>query len=229
MATSTEMMEMGFMIIYLIYVLIIVIIMMRRKSALSSENRPAALRVLFGFSALLIGDIGHVGARLYILLSAEQNTTIFGIGSLLESIGVIILFIFWTDAWRLEFSHSKQIVYYILILTGILGLILFTFPQVGWTSDSTPQYWIIIRNIPWTIQGIGVSLLIFNDARKNDDKLMKKIGICIFSSYLFYLPVVIFGFQYPMLGMLMIPGTIIFMIWEFYSVKRFFPPLKNGK
>ncbi len=121
MATSTEMMEMGFMIIYLIYILIIVITMIRRKSMLSSENRHAALRVLFGFSALLIGDIGHVGARLYILLSAEQNTVIDGIGSLLESIGVIILFIFWTDAWRLEFSHSKQIIYYILILTGILG------------------------------------------------------------------------------------------------------------
>ena len=229
MADSNEMMEVGFMVIYLIYILVIVLIMMKRKSALSPEKRPAALRILFGFSALLIGDIGHVGTRLYILLSAEQNATIFGIGSLLESVGVIFLFMFWTDAWRLEFSHSKNVVYYILISTGLLGLILFAFPQVGWTSDTTPQYWIIIRNIPWTIQGMGVSLLLFQDARKNEDKLMKKIGICIFSSYLFYLPVVIFGAQNPMLGMLMIPGTIIFMVWEFFSVKRFFPSLKSGK
>ena len=135
---------------------------------------------------------------------------------------------FWLDAWRLEFSHSKNTIYYFLIITGILGLIIFIFSQNEWISNSPDQYWVIIRNIPWSIQGIGVSLLIINDSRKNDDKLMKKIGICILISYLFYLPVVFVGVQYPMLGMLMIPGTIIYMFWQFYSVKGFFPSLKDG-
>ena len=197
--------------------------MIKRKSALSPEKRPVALRVLLGFSALLIGDIGHVGARLYVFLSADQNSSILGIGTLFESIGLTFLFIFWTDAWRLEFSHSKKIIYYILIITGFIGLIIFAFPQNDWTGDSTAQYWGIIRNIPWTIQGIGVAILIFNDARKNEDKLMKKIGICIFTSYLFYSPVIFIGEQYPILGMLMMPGTVIYMFWEYYSIKRFFP------
>jgi len=147
-----------------------------------------------------------------------------GIGTLFESVGLIILFIFWTDAWRLEFSHPKKIIYYILVITGILGLIMFTFPLNDWIGGTTPKHWLIIRNIPWLIQGIGISILIIKDARKIDDKLMMKIGICIFSSFFFYMPVVFFGDIYPMLGMLMIVGTAIYMFWEFYSVKRFFPP-----
>ena len=223
MADPQELMEVGFKVVYLIYILTIVIIMIKRKSSLSSENRPVALRVLFGFIALLMGDIGHVGARLYVFLSADQTTAVLGIGTLFESVGLIILFIFWTDAWRLEFSHPKKIIYYILVISGISGLILFTFPQNDWTGGTTPKYWLIIRNIPWLIQGIGISILIIKDARKIDDKLMMKIGICIFSSFFFYMPVVFFGDIYPMLGMLMIVGTAIYMFWEFYSVKRFYP------
>ncbi len=223
MADPQELMEVGFMMVYLIYILIVVIIMMKRKSSLTSEKRPVALRVLFGFISLLIGDIGHVGAELYNFVSTDQNTAISGIGRLIEAIGIIFLFMFWLDAWRLEYSHSKNIIYYFLLITGIAGLIIFIFPYNEWISNSPEQYWLIIRNIPWSIQGIGVSLLIVNDSRKNDDKLMKKIGICILTSYLFYLPVIFFGHVFPMLGMLMIVGTILFMVWEFYSVKRFFP------
>ncbi len=191
--------------------------------ALSTEKRPSALSVLLGFTSLLIGDFGHVGARLFIFLSGEENPALIGIGTLLESIGLIFLFIFWTNAWRLEYSHSKNTFFYILITTGIIGLIIFIFPQNNWTGDPSSQTWMIIRNIPWALQGIGISILIINDAKKNDDKLMKIIGICIFSSFFFYMPVILIGNILPMLGILMIPGTIIYMVWEFYSVRRFFP------
>jgi len=223
MADPQEIMELGFMVVYLIYILIIVIVMMKKRSSLDSEKRPAALRVLFGFSSLLIGDIGHVGAIIINFFLIEENLVITGIGTLFESIGLLFLFIFWIDAWRLEYSHSKNTIYYILIITGFIGLIIFIFPQNNWAGVPSSRFWAIIRNIPWLIQGIGISILILNDARKTDDKLMKIIGICIFSSFFFYMPVIFFGNTLPMLGMLMIPGTIIYMIWEFYSVKRFFP------
>ncbi len=224
MADPQEIMEVGFMIIYFIYILIIVIIMIKRKSSLPSERQPTALRILLGFLALLIGDFGHVSARLFIFFSinTDINNLIFGIGILLENIGLRLLFIFWLDAWRLEFSHSKNSIYYILIITGIIGLIIFIFPQNDWIGNSAPQYWKIIRNIPWVIQGMGISILIINDGNRKKDKLMKKIGICIIISFLFYMPVIFVGDKYPFLGMLMIPGTIAYMFWEFYSLKRFF-------
>ena len=106
---------------------------------------------------------------------------------------------------------------------------MFTFPVNDWKGDSPPRYWLIIRNMPWLIQGVGVSLLIFKDAKKNDDKLMKKIGVCILISFLFYMPVIFIGHIYPMLGTLMIVGTIFYMFWQFYSIKRFFPSSVNGK
>jgi len=39
MADPQELMEVGFMVVYLIYILTIVIIMIKRKSSLSSENK----------------------------------------------------------------------------------------------------------------------------------------------------------------------------------------------
>ena len=223
MAEPQEIMELGFMVVYLIYILFIVLVMLKKRSSLDSEKRPAALRVLFGFSSLLIRDLGHVGAIIINFIIGEENLAITGIGTLFESVGLIFLFIFWTDAWRLENSHSKNTIYYILIVTGLIGLIIFIFPQNNWTGIPSSHFWAIIRNIPWLIQGIGISILILIDAWKMDDKLIKIIGICIFSSFFFYMPVIFIGNIIPMLGMLMIPGTIIYMIWEFCSVKRFYP------
>jgi hypothetical protein len=72
------------------------------------------------------------------------------------------------------------------------------------------------------IQGVALSFLLFRDANAVNDKKIKRIGIYIFISYFFYMPVVFFGVLVPMLGMLMIIGTIIYMLWQYTSYSRFF-------
>ncbi len=141
MADPKDIFEVGFMVIYFIFIFIIVVIMMKRKNSLSKEKQSVSLRVLLGFISLLIGDIGHVIARVFIFLSInmELNNTFFGIGILLENIGLRLLLIFWIDAWRLEFSHSKSFIYYFLIITGILGLIIFILPQNDWIGNGAPS------------------------------------------------------------------------------------------
>ena len=59
--------------------------------------------------------------------------------------------------------------------------------------------------------------------QKSKLKLMRRIGLCILISFLFYMPVIFFGRILPELGMLMIVGTVIYMIWEFTAIKYFFP------
>jgi hypothetical protein len=221
---SQVMMEMGFNVIYLIYIICIVSIMAKKYGSLAEEKKKSAKFVLLAFASLLIGDIGHVGARLIAFFSGDidSNYAILGLGSLFEMVGLIFLFMFWTVAWLVEYKHEKTILFYVLIAIGLIGLVIFALPQNDWMGETAPYTWLVIRNIPWLIQGLAVSILLMKGGKEHDDALIKRIGLCIFISFFFYMPVVFFGYLQPMLGMLMIPGTIIYMIWQYTSIKRFF-------
>ncbi len=224
MADPQVMMEMTFSVIYLVYICVIVILMSKNIKNVNQKEIPTAKRILLAFLALLIGDLGHVGARLidFISVEVETNYFILGIGSLFEMVGLIFLFMLFTDAWRVHFDRPKNLLFKVLIGIGIVGLIIFVFPQNQWTAQSSPYEWVVIRNIPWLIQGVALSILIYRDAKAVDDKKLVRIGIYIFISYFFYMPVIFFGELVPMLGMLMIIGTIVFMLWQYTSYSRFF-------
>ncbi|MBY8992590.1 MAG: hypothetical protein KGD58_17730 [Candidatus Lokiarchaeota archaeon] len=218
------MMEITFNVIYLIYICVIVILMSKNMNKVNQEELRAAKRIRLAFLALFIGDLGHVGARLIAFFSGEgeMNYVILGIGTLFEMVGLIFLFMIFTDAWRVQFNHPKILLYKVLIGIGIIGLIIYVFPQNQWIAQSAPYEWLVIRNIPWLIQGIALSLLIYRDAKAVDDKKLVRIGIYIFISYFFYMPVIFFGEIAPMLGMLMIIGTVVYMLWQYTSYSRFF-------
>ena len=218
------MMQIMFSITYLIYISLIIIFMSKNLKNVKKDEVITAKYIRLAFVCLLIGDLGHVGIRLMTLLS--ENTAsdygIFGIGVLLEMIGLIFLFIFYTNAWRIHFNKPNSLFFKTLIGIGIVGLIIFAFPQNQWNSEPISYEWLIFRNIPWLLQGLILAILIIRDAKVANDPLLIRIGILIFISYFFYMPVILFASIEPMLGILMIPGTIIYMLWQYYSYKRFF-------
>ncbi len=222
------MMETTFNVIYLIYICFIVILMLKNMGNVDEKDIVTAKRIRLAFIALFIGDLGHVGARLVALFSGnvDLNYIVLGIGTLLESVGLIFLFMFFTDAWRVHFDLQKSLLFKVLIGVGIVGLIIFVFPQNQWTAQTAPYEWQLIRNIPWVIQGVVLSFLIFRDAKAVGDKQLIRIGIYIFTSFFFYTPVLFFGKLAPWLGMLMIIGTVIYMLWEYTSYSRFFKKKK---
>ncbi len=224
MADPQVMMEITFSVIYLIYICGIVILMSKNMKNVNQKEIGTAKRIRLAFIALFIGDLGHVGARLIVFFSGEgeMSYSILGIGSLLEAVGLIFLFMFFTEAWRVQFNHPRNILFKVLLGIGIVGLIIFVFPQNEWTVQSPPYGWLVIRNITWLIQGIALSILIYRDAKSADDKQLVRIGIYIFVSYFFYMPVIFFGEIAPQLGMLMIIGTIVYMLWQYTSYSRFF-------
>jgi magnesium-transporting ATPase (P-type) len=227
-ANPQVMMEISFNVIYLIYICVIVALMSKNMNNVNDKEIRTAKRIRLAFLALLIGDLGHVGARLIAFFSEDvnMNYAILGVGTLLEMIGLTFLFILFTDAWRIHFNRPNNLFFKILIGIGVVGLIIFAFPQNEWLAQSAPYTWLVIRNIPWLIQGVVLSILIFRDARAANDKKLVRIGIYIFVSYFFYMPVIFFGQLVPMLGMLMIIGTIIYMLWEYTSYSRFFKKKK---
>jgi hypothetical protein len=218
------MMQITFGILYLAYISLIVIFMSKNLKNVSDKEEKTAENIRLAFISLLIGDLGHVGARLFILLAENPSSYygIFGVGVLLEMIGLIFLFIFYTNAWRIHFNKPNNLLYKSLIGIGLIGLIIFIFPQNQWDTEPISYEWLIIRNIPWLLQGVALSFLIIRDARITDDRLMTRIGIIIFISFFFYMPVIFFASTEPRLGMLMIPATILYMLWQYFSYKRFF-------
>ena len=214
-------MQITFSIIYLIYISLIIIFMSNNLKNVNKDEVIQAKNIRLAFICLLIGDLGHVGIRLITLLS-DSDYGIFGIGVLLEMIGLIFLFIFYTNAWRIHFDKPNSLFFKTLIGTGLVGLIIFAFPQNQWNSEPISYEWLIIRNIPWLLQGLILAILIIRDAKVANDRLLVRIGILILISYFFYMPVILFASIEPMLGILMIPGNIIYMLWQYFSYKRFF-------
>ncbi len=217
-------MQIAFSMLYLTFICIIVIYMSKNFKNIRGIEKKTAKNVFFAFISLLIGDLGHVGARLFILTVENPSSYygFFGIGVLLEMIGLIFLFMFYTNAWRIHFNKPNNLFFKSLIGIGVVGLIIFTFPQNQWNTEPISYEWLIIRNIPWLIQGVVLSVLIIRDARITDDLLMTRIGITILISFFFYMPVIFFASMEPRLGMLMIPATILYMLWQYFSYKRFF-------
>jgi len=224
MSSPQDIMEITFNVIYLIYIVAIVTLMSKNMQRVKEEDHRATNRIRWAFVALLIGDLGHVGTRLILFFTGEleSNYTLLGIGNLFETIGLLFLFMIYTDAWRIHFKHPKNWLFYTLIAVGIIGLIIILFPQNQWTGLASPYEWVVIRNTTWLIQGVALSILLIRDGRKVNDKKFVRIGIYILLSFFFYMPVVFFGSAVPMLGMLMIGGTIIYMLWQYTSYSRFF-------
>jgi hypothetical protein len=82
----------------------------------------------------------------------------------------------------------------------------------------------LYRNVLLTIQGLGVTFLILRDARPEKDALFNKIGIFILLSYAFYIPVILFVQKVPMIGMLMIPKTLMYVVIAWLAYKQIFLP-----
>jgi hypothetical protein len=61
------------------------------------------------------------------------------------------------------------------------------------------------------------------DSIKTKDRLFRWMGYCIFFSYLFYTPVILFAREIPLLGMLMIPKTIMYVAIQFLAFYGLWP------
>jgi len=70
--------------------------------------------------------------------------------------------------------------------------------------------WGIIRNIPFVILGAVMIVLFFQ--KHNQSGHLRNIWIYILLSFLFYIPVAVGAGLLPMLGMLMLPKTICYML-----------------
>ena len=70
---------------------------------------------------------------------------------------------------------------------------------------------------------MGVLFLYLRDSAKTKDHLFRWMGYCVFFSYLFYIPVILFARDIPIIGMLMIPKTIMYVAIQFLAFHGLWP------
>lgn len=209
-------METGFDIIYLTTVITLGILMITKGK--SKEYK------LFGIMAVTLGlgDSFHLVPRALALCTTGLDSFVvyLGVGKFITSITMtifyIILYYVWRYRYKVEGKNGLTITVYLLALVRI---VLCFFQQNMWTSAMAPLSWGIYRNIPFAIMGIIIIVLFYKSAKEHNDTSFKYMYLTIVLSFLFYIPVVLFGDTYPLVGMLMIPKTCAYVwtIWIGYS------------
>ncbi|WP_027308455.1 hypothetical protein [Caloramator sp. ALD01] len=206
--------EIVFNITYLFLIWLMVIKMKLNKVKLQDKQQKVGGYLLLAFFLLALGDTGHVGFRAYayMLGGIEKYSVLVGYGALATAITVTLFYIVFLYVWRYRFNKEFGIFHYFLIALGLLRIFILFLPQNNWSSLNQPYIWSLIRNIPLTIQGLSVAFLMYIDAQKTKDITFRWISIMIFVSYICYIPVILFNNINPMIGLLMIPKTIAYLL-----------------
>jgi len=225
------MMEIGFNVFYLIFIWTLVIRMYLSKSYDPYRDRGAGRLFRLGFLLLAIGDTGHVGFRVWAYLLGSLDATVriagleiplVGAGALSTAVLVTFLYLLMAEAERRRFNQPFNLLYLILFLSGIARFVIMALPGNDWGSSVPPAEMSLYRNIPLTVLGLGLAIIMLIHARKKRDKFFTYLSILIFISFAFYAPVILFVQKVPMIGMLMIPKTIAYLLMAWAVYRSYF-------
>ncbi len=166
-----------------------------------------------GLSALVLGcgDAFHLVPRVLHYFSDADFTAALGIGKLVTSVTMTVFYVLLYYVWLGYYkeTENKNVTAAVWIL-AVIRIILCMFPQNGWLQNSSDMTWGIIRNIPFVALGALNIVLYF---RKRDESVrFKPVWLYILLSFLFYIPVAVAAGAVPILGMLMLPKTVCYIL-----------------
>lgn len=195
-----------FDICYLIFAVISGILLLKRSGGRKEIRFYGLMTLLLG-----CGDAFHLVPRVLNYWLAGDYTAPLGIGKLITSVTMTVFYLIMEYARRERYHIEGEKPLLITVwLLSICRIGLCAFPQNGWISEEPSLLWGIIRNVPFAVIGIITVILWFRSAK--NDKAFKLMWLAVTLSFLFYLPVVLFAQSVPMIGMLMLPKTCMY-IW----------------
>ena len=204
-----------FDICYLLFAIISGCLILKRSKDVTGK--------LMGYAALILGcgDAFHLVPRVLNYFVDSDFTVALGVGKLVTSITMtvfyVLIYYLWLRVYKI--SENRKLTVAVWTLSAI-RIILCLFPQNGWFQNESSMTWGIIRNIPFVILGAVICYLYF--VRKAEDRTFSFMWLYILLSFLFYIPVAVFAGVLPILGMLMLPKTIcyILMLVAFWRKKN---------
>ena len=205
--------ESTFDILYLLFAIISGIVMLRRAS--DKEGR------LMGLSALILGlgDAFHLVPRVMNYFLDSDLTAALGIGKLVTSVTMTVFYVLLYYIWRQVYgAPDKKATGVVIWSLAAIRVVLCMFPQNGWLSNSSDVTWGIIRNVPFVILGAIICVLFF--LSRKSDRTLRFLWLLILLSFAFYIPVAVAAGIVPMLGMLMLPKTICYILMIVCFLKK---------
>ncbi len=197
--------ESAFDLCYLLFAILSGCVILRRARN-ATERR-------MGLAALILGcgDAFHLIPRVLNYFVSADWTAALGIGKLITSITMTVFYVLMYDIWCGVYSEKKRrtIVLFVWVCT-ILRVILCLFPQNRWLENSSDMIWGIIRNVPFVVLGAGIVLLYW--LRRAENRRFRFVWLYVLLSFLFYIPVAVGAGLLPMLGMLMLPKTVCYIL-----------------
>ena len=201
-----------FDIAYLVFAIVLgVCILRRRRDAVGSLMGSAVL-------VLGCGDAFHLVPRVLNYFIAGDFTAWLGFGKLVTSVTMtvfyLLLYRLWLRVYRERENRTLSLVIYALAAVRIALCLL---PQNRWFENEGSVLWGVIRNIPFVALGcIDVALFY---RRRTALRPFRHVWLLITLSFLFYIPVAVAASLVPMLGMLMLPKTVCYMllVWAFWK------------
>ncbi|MDD4311074.1 MAG: hypothetical protein PHW41_01170 [Eubacteriales bacterium] len=196
--------------LYLTFAIIIGIYLIRKGGKGSLVRQFGMMAIVLG-----AGDSFHLVPRAVSLWTGglEANAAALGIGKLITSITMTIFYLILYYIWRERYQISGRKPLSITMWTlTVLRIALCAMPQNQWLSYQQPLLWGILRNIPFAIMGVLLIVLFAQEAKRANDRVFRYMWLAITLSFAFYIPVVLFAEQIPMIGMLMIPKTLAY-VW----------------
>ena len=183
-------------------------------------KRGGALAKLTGAAALTLGcgDAFHLVPRVMDYWLAGDFTAALGIGKLVTSVTMTVFYV------ALEYIRRRRCgvqgetgVLRAMWALAALRIALCLFPQNAWTSADAPVSWGIIRNVPFAVMGVISVVTWLRSAR--GDRVFRLMGAAVALSFLFYFPVVLWADALPIIGMLMLPKTCMY-VWMLCMFRR---------
>lgn len=199
-------MEPPFDIFYLIFAISTGIVLLLRA------NGSRLIRIL-GVTAIVLGcgDAFHLVPRIMDHWLTGDFTAPLGIGKLVTSITMTVFYLLLEYARRERYSiQGEKAVLAAFWGLAALRIALCLFPQNAWISADAPVSWGIYRNLPFAVMGALSIITWLRSARQ--DKPLRLLWLAILLSFLFYFPVVLWAQALPIIGMMMLPKTCMY-IW----------------
>ena len=197
--------ESTFDILYLLFAIVSGCVLLTRA-------RDRTVR-LMGAAALVLGcgDAFHLVPRVLNYFADGDFTAALGIGKLVTSLTMTVFYLLLYYIRQERFGEREKggVTALLWILTG-LRVVLCLFPGNGWMTNGGDMTWAILRNIPFVLLGAAVCLLYFR--KRGEDRILAPVWLYILLSFLFYIPVAVGAGLVPMLGMLMLPKTVCYIL-----------------
>ncbi len=198
--------EIVFDVVYLTTLIVISVYMM-----MNAQNTITYWWVAV-IMTLCVGDACHLLPRIFFLLSnKEKYVPLMNIGKQITSITMTV---FYAMIWYVGCMHLGRVnlaMAALVVALSLVRIVMCLMPQNNWKSPSKDNKFNIYRNIPFVFLGLVVAMFfVINKAYLPQS--FEWMWLAIIISFLFYIPVVLFYQKYPMVGMLMLPKTCMY-VW----------------